>query len=127
MNNDDIYKATMKALRLSLENVWQAYDAKPVNPDMVEVVIPVTLEMLFQISDRAVIRTLEEFSKTFRTLQETPTLSRLEAAQKLGKSAKTLRVWENNGLLVPIKIGNKAYYTLNALLSFKEENPEKFQ
>lgn len=117
----------MKALRLSLENVWQAYDAKPVNPDMVEVVIPVTLEMLFQISDRAVIRTLEEFSKTFRTLQEMPTYSRLEAAKKLGKSAKTLRVWENNGLLVPTKLGNKAYYTLNALMTFKEENPEKFQ
>lgn len=127
MNKDDIYNATMKALRLSLENVWQAYDAKPVNPDMVEVVIPVTLEMLFQISDRAVIRTLEEFSKTFRTLQEMPTYSRLEAAKKLGKSAKTLRVWENNGLLVPTKLGNKAYYTLNALMTFKEENPEKFQ
>lgn len=108
----NLYKRTIEELRMSVENIWEMIHAQP-KDDMPPVVIPVTVEMLNELTDRAVIRTLDSLSDLLSRFSEIPSLSRSSAAKLLNKTPKTLREWEEKGTLVPIYIEGSPYYRLS--------------
>lgn len=108
----DLYKRTVDELRMSVENIWEMIHAQP-KDDMPPVVIPVTVEMLNELTDRAVLRTLDSLSDLLSRFSEIPSLSRSSAAKLLNKTPKTLREWEDRGTLIPIYIEGSPYYRLS--------------
>lgn len=108
----NLYKRTIEELRMSVENIWEMIHAQP-KDDLPPVVIPVTVEMLNELTDRAVIRTLDSLSDLLSRFSEIPSLSRSSAAKLLNKTPKTLREWEDKGTLVPIYIEGSPYYRLS--------------
>lgn len=108
----NLYKRTVEELRMNIENVWESVHAQP-NDDLPHVLIPVSLEMLNEITDRAVIRTLESVADLIDRFSEIPSLSRASAAKLLHKTPKTLREWEDKGTLVPVYIEGSPYYRLS--------------
>lgn len=108
----NLYKRTIEELRMSIENIWEMIHVQP-KEDMPPVVIPVTVEMLNELTDRAVLRTLDSLSDLLSRFSEIPSLSRSSAAKLLNKTPKTLREWEEKGTLVPIYIEGSPYYRLS--------------
>lgn len=108
----NLYKRTIEELRMSIENIWEMIHVQP-KEDMPPVVIPVTVEMLNELTDRAVLRTLDSLSELLSRFSEIPSLSRSSAAKLLNKTPKTLREWEEKGTLVPIYIEGSPYYRLS--------------
>ena len=108
----DLYKRTVDELRMSVENIWEMIHAQP-KDDMPPVIIPVTVDMLNELTDRAVLRTLDSLSDLLSRFSEIPSLSRSSAAKLLNKTPKTLREWEDRGTLIPIYIEGSPYYRLS--------------
>ena len=108
----NLYERTDNELRMSIENIWEMIHVQP-KEDMPPIVIPVTIEMLSELTDRAVIRTLDAMSDMLARFSEIPTLSRSSAAKLLNKTPKTLREWEDKGTLVPVYIEGSPYYRLS--------------
>lgn len=108
----NLYKRTIEELRMSIENIWEMIHVQP-KEDMPPVVIPITVEMLNELTDRAVLRTLDSLSELMSRFSEIPSLSRSSAAKLLNKTPKTLREWEEKGTLVPIYIEGSPYYRLS--------------
>ena len=108
----NLYKRTIEELRMSIENIWEMIHVQP-KEDMPPVVIPVTVEMLNELTDRAVLRTLDSLSDLLSRFSEIPSLSRSSAAKLLNKTPKTLREWEEKGTLVPIYVEGSPYYRLS--------------
>lgn len=108
----NLYKRTIEELRMSVENIWEMIHVEP-KEEMPPVVIPVTVEMLNELTDRAVLRTLDSLSELLSRFSEIPSLSRSSAAKLLNKTPKTLREWEEKGTLVPIYIEGSPYYRLS--------------
>ena len=77
---------------MNVENIWDMFHTKPTG-DFPPVYITIPVEMIDEITDRAVLRTLESASQLMDKYSEIPSLSRSSAAKKLGKTAKTLREW----------------------------------
>lgn len=113
----NLYKRTIEELRMNVENVWEMIHAKP-SEDLPPVVIQISLETLNEITDRAVIRTLDSVADLIDRFSEIPSLSRASAAKLLGKTPKTLREWEDKGTLVPVYIEGSPYYRLSDLQGF---------
>lgn len=108
----NLYDRTVEELRMSIENIWEMIHVQP-KEDMPPIVIPVTVEMLSELTDRTVIRTLDALSHLLSRFSEIPSLSRSSAAKMLNKSTKTLREWEEKGTLVPVYIEGSPYYRLS--------------
>lgn len=108
----NLYDRTVEELRMSIENIWEMIHVQP-KEDMPPIVIPVTVEMLSELTDRTVIRTLDALSHLLSRFNEIPSLSRSSAAKLLNKTPKTLREWEERGTLVPIYIEGSPYYRLS--------------
>lgn len=108
----NLYDRTVEELRMSIENIWEMIHVQP-KEDMLPIVIPVTVEMLSELTDRTVIRTLDALSHLLSRFNEIPSLSRSSAAKLLNKTPKTLREWEERGTLVPIYIEGSPYYRLS--------------
>lgn len=108
----NLYDRTVEELRMSIENIWEMIHVQP-KEDMPPIVIPVTVEMLSELTDRTVIRTLDALSHLLSRFSEIPSLSRSSAAKLLNKTPKTLREWEERGTLVPIYIEGSPYYRLS--------------
>lgn len=108
----NLYKRTIEELRIAVENIWEMIHAEP-KDEMPPVVIPVTVEILNELTDRAVLRTLDSLSELLSRFSEIPSLSRSSAAKLLNKTPKTLREWEEKGTLVPIYIEGSPYYRLS--------------
>lgn len=108
----NLYKRTIEELRMAVENIWEMIHVEP-KEEMPPVVIPVTVEMLNELTDRAVLRTLDSLSELLSRFSEIPSLSRSSAAKLLNKTPKTLREWEDKGTLVPIYIEGSPYYRLS--------------
>lgn len=108
----NLYDRTVEELRMSIENIWEKINVQP-KEDMPPIVIPVTVEMLSELTDRTVIRTLDALSHLLARFGEIPSLSRSSAAKMLKKSTKTLREWEEKGTLVPVYIEGSPYYRLS--------------
>ncbi len=108
----NLYDRTVEELRMSIENIWEMIHVQP-KEDMPPIVIPVTVEMLSELTDRTVIRTLDALSHLLSRFSEIPSLSRSSAAKLLNKTPKTLREWEEKGTLVPVYIEGSPYYRLS--------------
>lgn len=108
----NLYKRTIEELRIAVENIWEMIHVEP-KDEMPPVVIPVTVEILNELTDRAVLRTLDSLSELLSRFSEIPSLSRSSAAKLLNKTPKTLREWEEKGTLVPIYIEGSPYYRLS--------------
>lgn len=107
-----MYERIVRDLRLNVENAWETLHMKPTdNLPPLHVTIPI--ELIDEITDRAVLRTLESAAGLIEKYSEIPTLSRSTAAKKLGKTAKTLREWEDKGTLVPVYIEGNPYYRIS--------------
>lgn len=108
----NLYDRTVEELRMSVDNIWETIHVQPTE-EMPPVVIPVTIEMLSELTDRSVIRTLDAMSDLLSRFSEIPSLSRSSAAKLLNKTPKTLREWEDKGTLVPVYIEGNPYYRLS--------------
>lgn len=108
----NLYDRTVEELRMSIENIWEMIHVQP-KEGMPPIVIPVTVEMLSELTDRTVIRTLDALSHLLSRFSEIPSLSRSSAAKLLNKTPKTLREWEEKGTLVPVYIEGSPYYRLS--------------
>lgn len=80
----NLYDRTVEELRMSIENIWEKINVQP-KRDMPPIVIPVTVEMLSELTDRTVIRTLDALSHLLARFGEIPSLSRSSAAKMLKK------------------------------------------
>lgn len=107
-----LYERTIEELRMSIDNIWEMIHVQP-KEEMPPIVIPVTVEMLSELTNRTVIRTLDAMSEMLARFSEIPSLSRSSAAKLLNKTPKTLRDWEDKGTLVPVYIEGCPYYRLS--------------
>ena len=117
---ENLYKRLVRELRMNVENVWDMFHTRPTG-DFPPVYIIIPVEMIDEITDRAVLRTLESASQLMDKYSEIPSLSRSSAAKKLGKTAKTLREWEEKGALVPVYIEGSPYYRLSDIERLNEK------
>lgn len=108
----NLYERTVDELQMSIENIWEMIHVQP-KDEMPPIVIPVTVEMLSELTDRTVIRILDAMSDLLARFSEIPSLSRSSAAKLLNKTTKTLREWEDKGTLVPVYIEGNPYYRLS--------------
>lgn len=108
----DLYQRTVEELRMNIENIWGMIHAQP-KEELPPVVIPVTVEMLNELTDRAALRILDGLSELLSKFSEIPSLSRSSAAKLLNKTPKTLREWEDKGALIPVYIEGNPYYRLS--------------
>lgn len=111
---------TVDELRFDLENIWQTVNSRP-HDNNTQVVIPVSLETLNQVTDRAIIRTLDALLRILNRTEfkayEVPSISRASASKMLNKTPKTLREWERKGILRPTYIEGHPYYRQSELSS----------
>lgn len=119
--NTKLYRSTIEELQKNIDNVWQMLHVKA-SKNLPQVVVPITLEMLNQITDRAVIRTLSNLTEILNKYNEIPSLSRASAAKMLNKTPKTLREWEDRGTLIPVYIEGNPYYRLSDIEALNKQD-----
>lgn len=123
--NTKLYRSTIEELQKNIDNVWQVLHVKA-SKDLPQVVVPITLEMLNQITDRAVIRTLSNLTEILNKYNEIPSLSRASAAKMLNKTPKTLREWEDRGTLIPVYIEGNPYYRLSDIEALNQQDGHEY-
>lgn len=105
-----LYQKTLRDLKVAVDNVWDLMHLKRSDDSVQQINICIPIEMLMEITDRAVIRAFESASDMIEASRDLPTLSRASASRLLHRSPKTLREWEEKKILVPVYIDGCPYY-----------------
>ena len=125
----DLYNQTVKDLEFAQDCVWERiHVARTLEegnvPPPITVALPI--ELLLQLLDSSITRSLKYISDYMTYLEKKPRLSRSEAARVLKRSTRTLRRWEEEGILIPVYIGGKPFYAEEDLeetnFRFKNDN-----
>lgn len=123
---NDLYHRVINELKTNMENVWDLINTKQTG-DMPPMYVTIPLEMIDKIASCAVIRTLQNVTELIDRFSEIPTLSRSEAARKMGKTPKTLREWEEKGYIKPTYIAGSPYYRNSDIMNFANKRNLQFK